>query len=63
MPVLNRIAAYAEEMKGWRHHLHQYPELSYDLPQTAAFVAARASGGWASARASGKPRRTRSVII
>ena len=22
MPVLNRIAAYAEEMKGWRRHLH-----------------------------------------
>ena len=40
MPVLNRIAAYAEEMKGWRHHLHQYPELSYDLPQTSAYVAA-----------------------
>ena len=41
MPVLNRIAAYAEEMKGWRRHLHQYPELSFDLPQTAAFVAER----------------------
>ena len=41
MPVLNRIAAYAEEMKGWRHHLHQNPELSYDLPKTAAFVAER----------------------
>lgn len=41
MPVLNRIAAYAEEMKGWRRHLHQHPELSYDLPETAAFVAAR----------------------
>ena len=41
MPVLNRIAAYAEEMKGWRHHLHQNPELSYDLPKTAAFVADR----------------------
>ena len=41
MPVLNRIAAYAEEMKGWRHHLHQNPELSYDLPNTAAFVADR----------------------
>ena len=22
MPVLNRIAAYAEEMTGWRRHLH-----------------------------------------
>ena len=41
MPVLNRIAAYAEEMKGWRHHLHQNPELSYDLPKTAAFVVDR----------------------
>jgi hippurate hydrolase len=41
MPVLNRIAAYAEEMKGWRRHLHQYPELSYDLPKTAAWVEAR----------------------
>ena len=41
MPVLNRIAAYAEEMKGWRRHLHQYPELSFDLPQTAAYVAER----------------------
>ena len=39
MPVLNRIAAYAEEMKGWRRHLHQYPELSYDLPLTSAWVA------------------------
>ena len=41
MPVLNRIAAYAEEMKGWRRHLHQNPELSFDLPNTAAYVAAR----------------------
>ena len=30
MPVLNRIAAYAQEMKGWRRHLHANPELSYD---------------------------------
>ena len=22
MPVLNRIADYADEMKGWRRHLH-----------------------------------------
>ncbi len=41
MPVLNRIAAYAEEMKGWRRHLHQHPELSFDLPETSAFVEAR----------------------
>ena len=41
MPVLNRIAAYAEEMKGWRRHLHQHPELGFDCHDTAAFVAAR----------------------
>ena len=41
MPVVNRIADYAEEMKGWRRALHQIPELGLDLPKTAAFVAAR----------------------
>ncbi len=41
MPVLNRIAAYAEEMKGWRRHLHQHPELSFDCHQTAAYIAER----------------------
>jgi amidohydrolase len=41
MPVLNRIASYAEEMKGWRRHLHQNPELSFDCHTTAAFIAAR----------------------
>ncbi|MFN3722799.1 MAG: amidohydrolase [Paracoccaceae bacterium] len=41
MPVLNRIAAFAEEMKGWRRHLHANPELEFDCHQTAAFIAAR----------------------
>lgn len=41
MPVLNRIADFAEEMKGWRRHLHQHPELSFDCHETAAFIAAR----------------------
>jgi hippurate hydrolase len=41
MPVLNRIASYAEEMKGWRRHLHMHPELALDCPETAAFIAAR----------------------
>ena len=41
MPVLNRIAAFAEEMKGWRRHLHAHPELGFDCPETAAFIAAR----------------------
>ena len=41
MPVLNRIAAFAEEMKGWRHHLHANPELEFDCHQTAAFIVDR----------------------
>ncbi len=41
MPVLNRIAAYAPEMKTWRRHLHANPELSYDCHNTAAFIIER----------------------
>ena len=39
MPVINSIAAMEEEMKGWRHWLHRNPELQFDLPKTAGFVA------------------------
>jgi len=39
MPVINRIAGYADEMKGWRRHLHQMPELMFDCHKTAGFVA------------------------
>jgi hippurate hydrolase len=41
MPILNRIADYAEEMKGWRRHLHRHPELNFDCHQTAAFIVER----------------------
>ncbi|CUJ95478.1 putative hydrolase YxeP [Shimia thalassica] len=41
MPVLNSIAAYADEMKTWRRHLHAHPELEFDCHETAAFVAER----------------------
>jgi amidohydrolase len=41
MPVLNAIAGYADEMKGWRRHLHQHPELGFECHQTAAFIAQR----------------------
>lgn len=41
MPVLNRIADYADEMTAWRRHLHQHPELGFDCHETAGFVAAR----------------------
>ncbi|MBJ2152618.1 M20 aminoacylase family protein [Paracoccus sp. IB05] len=41
MPVLNRIASYAGEMKGWRQHIHARPELEFDCHQTAAFIVER----------------------
>ncbi len=41
MPVVNRIADFADEMKGWRRHLHAHPELEFDCHETAAFVVAR----------------------
>ncbi|MDB2552581.1 amidohydrolase, partial [Paracoccus sp. (in: a-proteobacteria)] len=41
MPVLNRIADFADQMTAWRRHLHQHPELGFDCHMTAAFVAAR----------------------
>ncbi|SDI93892.1 M20 aminoacylase family protein [Aliiruegeria lutimaris] len=41
MPVLNRIAGYADEMQQWRRWLHRNPELGLELPRTAAFVAER----------------------
>ena len=41
MPVLNRIAAFAPEMKAWRRHLHANPELAFDCVNTAAFITDR----------------------
>ena len=41
MPVLNRIASYAGEMKGWRRHLHMHPELAFDCVETAAWIVDR----------------------
>ena len=41
MPVLNRIASYAEEMKGWRRYLHQHPELAFDCHDTANWIVKR----------------------
>ena len=39
MPILNRAAELQDEVSGWRRHLHQTPELGFDVVQTAAFVA------------------------
>ncbi len=41
MPVINRIAALADDMTAWRRHLHTIPELSFDCPKTAAFIKER----------------------
>jgi len=55
MPVINRIAGLADEMKTWRRHIHMHPELGRDCHKTAAFVVDRLkefgitdiSTGWA----------------
>ena len=39
MPILNRAAEMQDEVAGWRRHLHANPELSFDVVETAAFVA------------------------
>ncbi len=41
MPVVNRIADFSQEMATWRQHLHSIPELGFDCPKTAAFIAER----------------------
>ncbi len=41
MPVINRIAGYAEDMLEWRRWMHRNPELGFECHKTAAFVAAR----------------------
>lgn len=39
MPVINRIAEFADEVAGWRRDFHLHPELGYDVHRTAARVA------------------------
>jgi amidohydrolase len=39
MPIINRVAEFAEEITGWRRHIHENPELGYEEHKTAAFVA------------------------
>jgi hippurate hydrolase len=41
MPVINRIADFAEDLTAWRRHLHAHPELAFDCHETAAFVVER----------------------
>jgi len=39
MAVINSIADRQDEMRGWRHLLHQHPETSYEEFWTADFIA------------------------
>src|ERR1700680_4819901 len=41
MPIVNRVADLQPDIQGWRRDIHQHPELLYDVPRTAAFVADR----------------------
>ena len=41
MPVVNRIADFASDMKGWRQWMHRNPELEFDCHKTAGFVVER----------------------
>ena len=38
MPIINRIAAFQEEMTAWRHDLHAHPELSMREVRTSGVV-------------------------
>jgi len=39
MPIKNRFAELLPEITEWRRHLHENPEILYEVHQTAAFVA------------------------
>src|SRR5215204_3175196 len=39
MPIINRIADFADEMATWRRDFHENPELNFDVHRTAGIVA------------------------
>ncbi|MCO6391275.1 amidohydrolase [Aliihoeflea aestuarii] len=41
MPILNRVSDMYDEIAFWRRHLHQHPEIGFEVHQTAEFVARR----------------------
>jgi len=44
MPIKNRLAEMHAEITGWRRHLHQHPELMFDVHETAKFVEQKLRG-------------------
>src|SRR3546814_12626550 len=41
MPIVNRIAEFADEMTAWRRDLHAHPELGFQEHRTSDVVAAK----------------------
>ena len=41
MAIINRIGEFGADMTAWRRALHQIPELKFDCPKTATFIAER----------------------
>ena len=41
MPIVNRIAAFADEVAEWRRDLHRHPETGFAVERTAGIVATR----------------------
>ena len=39
MPIINRIADFADEIAAWRRDIHAHPELLFDVHRTAGVVA------------------------
>ena len=39
MAVINRIAEFHDEIKGWRRDIHAHPETAFEEERTADFVA------------------------
>ncbi|MCP1335096.1 M20 aminoacylase family protein [Futiania mangrovi] len=39
MPIINRIAAFHDEMTAWRRQIHAHPETAFEEHKTSAFVA------------------------
>lgn len=38
MPIVNRIAEIADEMKAWRQEMHKHPETAFEETWTSAFI-------------------------
>ncbi len=39
MPIINRIAAYADDLTAWRRDFHEHPELGFEEVRTSRIVA------------------------